>query len=93
MYYTFRCELPHCTLHDSISFLSIALESRYCPLMQFILVHKGSIIGQLNIPVATTENEQQYTVSNKIYIGFQNSYSFFEVFFDKQLFLKGRQIN
>ena len=52
-----------------------------------------SIIGQLNISAATAEIEEQYTYGNIIYIGFQNSYSFFEVFFDNQLFLKGRQIN
>ena len=85
MYYTFNCELPHCTFHVSLSFSLIALESRYCPFKQFI--------SQLNVPAATSENEEQYTFSRIIYIGFQNPYSFFEVFFDKQLFLKGRQIN
>ena len=30
--------------------------------------------------------------SNIIYIGFQNSYSFFEVFFDEQLFFKGSSV-
>ena len=54
---------------------------------------KRSIIGKLNIPAATAENEEKYTCSNIIYIRFQNSYSFFEVFFDKQLFLKGKQLN
>ena len=57
------------------------------------LFRKSSIIGQLNMPAATAENEERYSFSNIIYIRFQNSYSFFEVFFDQQLFLKGRQIN
>ena len=54
---------------------------------------KRSIIGQLNIPAATAENEERHTYSKMIYTGFQNSYSFCEVFFDKQLFLKGRKFN
>ena len=43
------------------------------------------IIGQLQVQAATAENEEQYTFSNIIYIA--------QHFFDKQLFLKGRQIN
>ena len=73
-------------------FLLTALESRYCPSSNSFLFRKSLIIGHLNVPAATAENEEQYTFSNIIYIGFQNSYSFFEVFFAKQLFLKGRQI-
>ena len=57
------------------------------------LFRKRSIIGQLNVPAGTAENQEHYTMSKTIYIGFQNSYSFLEVFFDKQLFLKNRQIN
>ena len=38
MQYTFHFELPHCTFHFSLSFLLIALESKYCPLKQLILV-------------------------------------------------------
>ena len=68
--------LKVCTVHSSNS-------SLFC---------KRSIIGQLNILAATAANEEQYTYNNRIYIGFQNSYSVCEVFFDKQLFLKGRQI-
>ena len=37
---------------------------------------KRSIIGQLNVPVATVENQEQYTLSNIVYNGFQNFYSF-----------------
>ena len=40
------------------------------------LFRKRSIIGQLNVPTATAERKDQYTLSNIIYIGFQNSYSF-----------------
>ena len=88
MYYTFHCELPHCTFHVFLSFLLIVLKTRYCSFKR-----KKSIIGQLNVQGATAENEEQYTLSNIMYIGFQNSCSFFEVLFDKQLLLKGRQIN
>ena len=38
------------------------------------LFHETLIIGQLNVPAATAENEEQYNFSNIIYIGFQNSY-------------------
>ena len=69
--------LKVCTVHSSNS-------SLFC---------KRSTIGQLNIPAATAENEERHTYSNMIYTGFQNSYYFFEVFFDKQLFLKGRKFN
>ena len=79
MYYTFHCELPYCTFHVSLSFLFIALESRYCPFKQSSLFRKRSIIGQLNVSAATAENEEQYTFSNIIYIEFQNSYSFFSL--------------
>ena len=47
------------------------------------LFHKKSTIGQLNAQIVKTENEQ-YTLSNILYIVFQNL---------KQMFLKGRQIN
>ena len=57
------------------------------------LFRKRSIIGQLNVPAATAENGEQYFFSKVICIGFQNSYSCFEFLFDKQLFLKGRQIS
>ena len=51
------------------------------------------IISQLKVQPAATENEKQYyTLSNLTYIAFQNSYSFFWNFFDKQVFLRGRQI-
>ena len=76
----FFVHLKVCTVHSRTS-------SLFC---------KRSIIGQLNIPAATAENEEQYTYSNIIYIGFQNSYSFLKfslISIDKQLFLKGRQIN
>ena len=53
------------------------------------LSHKSLIIGQSNIPAATAENEEQYTLSNIIYIAFQILTLFFEVFLDKQ----GRQIS
>ena len=33
-------------------------------------------MGQLIVQAATAENEDQYTLSNIIYIAFQNSYSF-----------------
>ena len=71
-------------LHLKVCTVHLSNSSLFC---------KRSIIGQLKIPAATAENEEQYTYSNIIYIGFQNSDSFFEVFFDKQLFLKDRQIN
>ena len=56
------------------------------------LFGKRSIIGQLNVKVAATENEEQYTLINIIYIGFQNPFSFLWSFFDKQ-FVKSRQIS
>ena len=48
------------------------------------LFRKRSIMGQVNVQAATTENQEQYTLSNIIHT------LFFEVFLDKQLFLKGR---
>ena len=65
----------------------------YCPLKQLILVLQKVDHCQLNIPAATAENEEQYTYSNILYMGFQNSYSFFEIFLDKQMSWKGRQIS
>ena len=48
------------------------------------LFRKRSIVGQLNVQAATTENQEQYTLSNIIHT------LFFEVFLDKPLLLKGR---
>ena len=45
------------------------------------LSRKRSIIGQVNVTVATAENEEQYTLSNIIYTGFQNAYTFLWSFF------------
>ena len=92
MYYTFHCELAHCTFHVSL-FYSFHLKADTVHSSNSSLFRKSSIIGQLNGPAAAAENEEQYTFSNIIDIGFQNSYPFFEVFFDKQLFLKGGQIS
>ena len=55
-------------------------------------IYPWSIIGQLNVKVAATENEEQCTLINIICIGFQNPFSFLWSFFDKQ-FLKSRQIS
>ena len=45
------------------------------------LFRKLSIISQLKKQAATAENEERYTLSNIIYIAFQNSYSFLWTFF------------
>ena len=37
------------------------------------LFRKRSIIGQLNLQAATAGNQEQYTLSNKMYIALQNS--------------------
>ena len=37
---------------------------------------KTSTIGQLNVSLETAENEEQYTLSNMLYISFQNYYLF-----------------
>ena len=63
MYYTFHCELPHLkagAAHSSDS----------------SFFRKRLIMDQLNIQAVTAEKEDQYTLSNIIYIAFQNSYSF-----------------
>ena len=91
MYYTFHCELPHCTFHVSLSFSMMKAGTVH--FSNSTLFCQRLIIGQLNVPAATAENEEQYIFSNITYIEFQNSYSFFEVFFDKQLFLKVKQIH
>ena len=42
---------------------------------------KRLIICQLNVPATAAENQEQYTLSNIIYFGFQNYYSFHWSFF------------
>ena len=54
------------------------------------LCRKRSIMVQLNVQAAAAENEKRYTLSNIIYIEFQIHTLFFEVFLDKQLFLRGK---
>ena len=41
-----------------------------------------STSDQLNLQDTAAENEEQYTLSNIIYIHFQNCYFFYEIFFD-----------
>ena len=60
----------------SLSILLIAFESRCYPNKRFILFRKRLTIGQLNVQVATAEIEEQYNLSNIIYIAFQNYYFF-----------------
>ena len=47
-------------------------------------------VGQLNVQAAATENEEQYTLSNIIYMTFQNCYFFLWKFSLKQVSLKGQ---
>ena len=61
-------------------FLLIALESRCCLFKRFTLFRKRSIMGQLNVQAVTAENQEQYTLSNIMYIAFQNSYYFLRSF-------------
>ena len=49
---------------------------------------KSLIMDQLNLQGATAENEEQYTLSNIIYIAYQIHTIFIEVFLGQQLFLK-----
>ena len=42
-------------------------------------------MDQLNVLAATAENEEQHTLRNKIYIAFENFYSFFFKFSSKQV--------
>ena len=42
-------------------------------------------MGQLNVLAATAENEEQHTLRNKIYIAFENFYSFFLSFLRSRL--------
>ena len=37
-------------------------------------------MGQLNVQAVTAENQEQYTLSNIMYIAFQNSYYFLRSF-------------
>ena len=74
MYYSFHCELPHCTFHVSLSFLLIFfIDTVHSSDSSFY--RKRSIKSQLNVQAATAENREQYTLSNIMYIAFQNSYS------------------
>ena len=66
MHYTFQCVFSHCTFHVSLSFLSITLESRCC------LSNDSSIIGYLNTHAAMVQNEEQYILSNIIYVKLRN---------------------
>ena len=51
-------------------------------------------MGQLNIKVVATENEEQYTLTKVLYIVFQTFYSFFWSFLEAGVKrLKGRQFN
>ena len=68
MYCTFHCVLSHCNFHVSLSLLLIALESKS---------------NDSNVQAATAKNEEQYTLSNMIYIKLQNCcVSFFGVYFE-----------
>ena len=71
MYCTFHCVLSHCNFHVSLSLLLIAVESKHF------------YTNDSNVQAATAKNEEQYTLSNMIYIKLQNCcVSFFEVCFE-----------
>ena len=71
---------PLCTSHSTfrIPFLFhwSHLTVGAVPSSVSFLFRKSSTIGQLNVQFATAENEEQYTLSNILYITFQNCYSF-----------------
>ena len=53
------------------------LKAGAVPSSDSYLFRKRSTISQLNVQAATAKNEQQYTLSNRLCIAFQNFYSFF----------------
>ena len=67
---------PHYTFHVSLLFYWSHLTVGTVPSSDSSLFRKSSTIGQLNVHAAAAENEEQYTLSNILYIAFQNSYSF-----------------
>ena len=76
MYYTSHCELPYCTSMVPFLFYWKHLKAGTVHSSDSSLFRKMMIICQSNVPAITAENEEQNTLSNIIYIGFQNSYSF-----------------
>ena len=60
----------------SIFLLFFFIDHTWEQVMPVQAIHPWSIMGQLNVQAATAENEELYTLSNIIYIVFQNSYSF-----------------
>ena len=87
MYYTFHCVLPHCTFHVSLSILLIALESSTVPSSNSSFFRVRSTIGQLNVQVATAENEEQYKPGVTYYtLHFKIATYLFEVFFKADVF-------
>ena len=76
MYYNFHCELPHCTFMFPFLFHWSHIKAGAVHSSDSSLFCKKSIINQLNIQAVTAENKEQYTLSNIVYIAFQNSYSF-----------------
>ena len=61
------------------------------PSSDWSLFCKRSTIVQLNVQVAIAENEEQSTLSNILYIAFQNCYSLSLKFSLEEVFLKCRQ--
>ena len=68
---------PLCTLtiyFPCLPFLSIVLQRKRSQPIDSSFFRKSLAIRQLNIQAATTENDEQCTLSNAMYINFQNCY-------------------
>ena len=76
MHYNFHCVLSHCTLHVSLSFCWLFLKASALHLSDSPLFRERSTSDQLNVQDTMAENEEQYILSNIIYIQFQNCYFF-----------------
>ena len=95
IYCTFHCVIPHCAFHAFLSFLLIALESRFCPIKPFILVSKKfdhrSVKRMYKLQQLKIKNDTSWVTC---YIHCISKLLLFSLKFSlKQVFLTCRQIH
>ena len=70
---TFHCVLSQYTFHVCL-FYPLSSNANALNQSTHLFFRKSLAIRQLNIQAATTENDEQCTLSNAMYINFQNCY-------------------
>ena len=94
MYCTFHCTLSRFNFHVSLYLLLIARkQTMLIKRFNFVFIKVLPLVSQTNAQAVTAENEEQYTLSNIIYIKFQTCCLFSLSSILREVLLKCTQTN